>query len=135
MKFVDVFQFCNYLSEEMYRCNCFSTGRRKIGYALERSLLALPPSPLVLLLTLWVEFPVLIVIGPRPESVQGACSLIQHAVKGVGGQRIRPRPSSGLSKRNCAKFRELSLNFPKLADWLSIGRPRCLAAQWREFSN
>ena len=32
MKFVDVFQFFNYLSEEMSRCNCFSTGRQgKLG--------------------------------------------------------------------------------------------------------
>ena len=32
MKFVEVFQFFNYLSEEMSRCNCFSTGRQgKLG--------------------------------------------------------------------------------------------------------
>ena len=33
------------------------------------------------------------------------------------------------------KFQELSLNFPKLADWLSMGRPSCLAALRREISN
>ena len=43
--------------------------------------------------------------------------------------------STGLSKRNGAKLRELSLNFSKLADWLCIGWPSCLAALRREFSN
>ena len=43
--------------------------------------------------------------------------------------------STGSSKRNGAKFRELSLNFPKLADWLCMGWPSCLAALGREFSN
>ena len=36
---------------------------------------------------------------------------------------------------NSAKFRELSFNFPKLADWLCIGWPNCLAALGREFIN
>ena len=40
-----------------------------------------------------------------------------------------------MSKRNGAKLRELSLNFPKLADWLYIGWLSCLAALGREFSN
>ena len=32
LKFVNVFQFFNYLLEEMSRCNCFSTGRQgKLG--------------------------------------------------------------------------------------------------------
>ena len=44
-------------------------------------------------------------------------------------------PYTGLSKINGVKFRELSLNFPKLADWLSMGRPSCLAALGREFSS
>ena len=39
-----------------------------------------------------------------------------------------PSPSTRLSKTYCAKFRELSLNFPKLADWLCMGRPSCPAA-------
>ena len=42
---------------------------------------------------------------------------------------------TGLSKRNGAKLRELSLNFPKLADWLYIGWLSCLAALGWEFSN
>ena len=42
---------------------------------------------------------------------------------------------TGLSKRNGTKFRELSLNFPKMARSLCIGRPSCLAAQRQEFSN
>ena len=42
--------------------------------------------------------------------------------------------TTGLSKRNGAKFRELSLNFPWLADWLCNSRPRCRAALGREFS-
>ena len=36
--------------------------------------------------------------------------------------------STGLSKRNGAKFREFSRNFPKLADWAVHGRSLCLAA-------
>ena len=43
--------------------------------------------------------------------------------------------NTGLSKRNGAKFSGLSLNFPKLADWLCMGWPSCLAALGREFSN
>ena len=38
MKFVDVFQFFNYLLEEMSRCNCFSlqlVGGRLVGRTLE----------------------------------------------------------------------------------------------------
>ena len=35
---------------------------------------------------------------------------------------------TGLSKRNGAKLRELSYNFPKLADWAVHGRPHCVAA-------
>ena len=38
MKFVDVFQFLNYLLEEMSRCNCFSlqlVGGRLVGRTLE----------------------------------------------------------------------------------------------------
>ena len=35
---------------------------------------------------------------------------------------------TGLSKRNCANFGELSWYFQLLADWLCIGRPHCLAA-------
>ena len=34
-----------------------------------------------------------------------------------GGSPVRGNFHTGLSKRNCAKFRELSHNFPKLADW------------------
>ena len=34
---------------------------------------------------------------------------------------------TGLSKRNGAKLRELSDNFPKLADWAVHGRSLCLA--------
>ena len=39
------------------------------------------------------------------------------------------------SKRIGAKFTELSFNFPILVYWLCIGRPSCLAALGREFSN
>ena len=35
--------------------------------------------------------------------------------------------STGLSKRIGAKFREFSLNFPKLSDWLCMGWPIFLA--------
>ena len=41
--------------------------------------------------------------------------------------------TTGLSKRNGAKIRELSLNFPSLADWLCNSRPRCRAALGRNF--
>ena len=34
-----------------------------------------------------------------------------------------------------AKFRELSLNFPKLADWLCMSWQGCLAALRQEISN
>ena len=50
------------------------------------------------------------------------------------GKRNSPR-CTGLSKRNGTKFRELSLNFPKMAHSLCIGMPSCQAAQGREFSN
>ena len=42
---------------------------------------------------------------------------------------------TGLCKRNGAKFRELSSNFPKLADWLCMGWQIYLAAHGREFLN
>ena len=42
---------------------------------------------------------------------------------------------AGLSEINGAKFRELSLSFPKLVDWLCTGWPSCLAALRLEFSN
>ena len=42
---------------------------------------------------------------------------------------------TGLSKINGTKLWELGLNFPKLADWLCMGWPSCLAALGREFSN
>ena len=45
------------------------------------------------------------------------------------------RTPIGLSKRNEAKFREFSLNFPKLADWLCMGWPSILVVLGREFSN
>ena len=37
---------------------------------------------------------------------------------------------TGYSKRIGAKFRELSSNFLKLADWLCMGWPICLAAKF-----
>ena len=43
--------------------------------------------------------------------------------------------STGLSKRNGAKFSELSQNFPKLADKAVHGSSLCLAALGAEFSN
>ena len=43
--------------------------------------------------------------------------------------------STGLRKIIVDKFRELGLNFLKLADWLCIGRPSCLTALGRKFSN
>ena len=43
--------------------------------------------------------------------------------------------TSGLSKRNAAKFRELCSNFLKLAEWLWMGWPSCLAALGLAFSN
>ena len=46
-----------------------------------------------------------------------------------------PLVSTGLSKRDGAKFSELGLDFPKLADWLCMGRPSFLAAIRWEFSN
>ena len=35
------------------------------------------------------------------------------------------RSATGLSKRNGAKLRELTSNFPKLADWLCMSWPSC----------
>ena len=46
----------------------------------------------------------------------------------IANQRSRRRTNTGLSKRNGAKFREFSRNFPKLADWAVYGRSLFLAA-------
>ena len=41
--------------------------------------------------------------------------------------------NTGLSKRKGAKFRELSSNFPKLVDWLSVhGLANLPGSQWAE---
>ena len=51
-----------------------------------------------------------------------------------GGSPVRGNFHTGLSKRNCAKFRELSHNFLKLADWALAGH--FAWPHWgREFSN
>ena len=61
--------------------------------------------------------------GPSSQSLRVNCS----GVSGLG--------TTGLSKRNGAKFRELILNFPKLADCLCMGWLSCLAALGRKFSD
>ena len=67
-------------------------------------------------------------------------SQMRHRGAEIISHAVRMRPYfcwgiTGLSSRNGAKFRELSLNFPRLADWLCMGWPSCLAALEREFSN
>ena len=64
-----------------------------------------------------------------------ACHHEYKLINSVTGSYPVGSYCTGLSKRNCAKFRELSLIFPKLADWLCMGWPTCLAALGREFSN
>ena len=51
-----------------------------------------------------------------------------------GARMSLPIGGTGVSKRNGAKFRELSFNFPKLAAWLCMGLFSCLASLRREFS-
>ena len=67
-----------------------------------------------------------------PQVSKSSTSSIARLLPGLGALT---ETYTGLSKRNDARFRELSSNFPKLADWLCIGWPSCLGALGREFSN
>ena len=65
----------------------------------------------------------------------------QQTSSSLTTKAIKPPPlwlsslslSTELSKRSGTKFRELSLNFPKLADWLCMGWPSCLALEGGNF--
>ena len=63
----------------------------------------------------------------NPPQLQGS-----HIASGVRfkepSREKLTQQSTGLSKRNDAKFRELSQNFPKFADWAVHGRSLCRAA-------